>query len=209
MSKIKNYDRALYESINAGLREVITPYKFVQLGEEIALTYTPKAYEHAMTFLCLNDIPHTFTFNPVNPELHARVVMVAWTEDDGTEKNMGWWEKDPSSDCYIVQFDENWSDEMDVHGFALFTAEEYSNWSQAMLRLCKAMSKGGSFDYYFGTNEFNLYEDYKEFEQCFTIKILPLEHANIIRDAFEMQTYYGIFPGIDDLNYYIEDMEAD
>ena len=51
MSKIKNYDRALYESIEAGLRAVISPHRFVQLGEVLALTYTPKAYEEAMAFL--------------------------------------------------------------------------------------------------------------------------------------------------------------
>ena len=42
MSKIKNYDRALYESIEAGLRAVIRPYRFTQLGQVLALTYTPK-----------------------------------------------------------------------------------------------------------------------------------------------------------------------
>lgn len=105
MGKIKNYDRALYESINAGLREIIAPYKLIQLGEEIALTYTPDAYEHAMAFLCLNDIPHTFTFNPISPKLRARVVMVTWTEDDGTEKNLAWWEKTllPTTTWFVLR----------------------------------------------------------------------------------------------------------
>lgn len=208
MSKIKNFDCAQYESINAGLREIITPYKLIQLGEEVALTYTPDAYEHAMAFLCLNDIPHTFTFNPVNPKLRARVVMVTWTEDDGTEKNLAWWEKDPSTDCYLVRFEENWADEMDVYGFAIFTTEEYNDWCKAMVRLSEAM-KHAVFNYSFGTNEEQEYEDFEEFFKCFTAKVLPAEHAEMFRGAFDTDAYYGQFPTTDDLNNYVEYMMHD
>lgn len=207
MSKIKNYDRALYESIEIGLRAVISLHRFVQLGEVLALTYTPKAYEEAMAFLCVNDIPHTFTYNPINSKLGARVLTVTWSEDDGTEKNLAWWEKKISSDCYMVRFEENWADEMDVQGFALFTAEEYSEWSEKMFCLRRAMENGGSFEYYFGTNEFNEYEDYIEFEGCFSVKVISAEHAKILRDVLKIQTYYGEFPKMADLSYYIEAMK--
>ena len=198
MSKIKNYDRALYESIETGLRAVIRPHRFIQLGQALALTYTPKAYEEAMAFLCINDIPHTFTYNPINSKLGARVLTITWTEDDGTEKNLAWWEKKISSDCYMVQFEENWADEIDVQGFALFTAEEYSEWSEKMFCLRHAMENGA--------NEFNEYEDYIEFEGCFSVKVISAEHAKILRDVLKIQTYYGEFPKVADLSYYIEVM---
>lgn len=208
MSKIKNYDLALYKSIEDGLKSVMAPHKFVQLDKAITMTYTPKGYECVMAFLCVNDIPHTFTFNPVNSKLRARVVMVTWTEPDDTEKNMAWWEKDVSTDCYLVRFEENWADEADFYAFALFTADEYNNWCHVMIRLQEAMNSA-VFEYCFGTNEYQEYETFKEFVDCFTIKIIPAEHAAVIRGAFDINTYYGNFPGIDDLNCYIEDMEKD
>ena len=96
MSKTKNYNRALYESIEADLRAVISPHKIIQAGGILDSVYTSEAREEAMTFLCMNDIPHTFTYVPINSKLRARVVMLAWTEPDGAEKNLAWWEKNAS-----------------------------------------------------------------------------------------------------------------
>ena len=76
-----------------------------------------------------------------------------------------------------------------------------------MFCLRHAMENGGSFEYYFGTNEFNEYEDYIEFEGCFSVKVIPAEHAKILRDVLKIQTYYGEFPKMGDLSYYIETME--
>lgn len=208
MSKIKNYDRALYESIEAGLREVMKPYQFLSLkNDDLSMTYTHMAYEQAATFLCLNDIQHTFVINPVNSKLRACVVMVSWIEDDGTEGNFAWWEKQPSTDCYLVQFKDNWSDEMDVSAFALYTVEEYNNWCHALSRLQDAMRDGINFNYYFGTNEYNEYSSFKEFADCFTIKTIPADYAVVIRSAFDIQNHYGDFPTLDNINIYVEDME--
>ena len=208
MSKMKNYDRALYESIEAGLEAMIAPHKLERLDEVHIPMYFPTAYENAAAFLCLNEIQHTFVANPINPKLCARIIMVSWIEDDGTESNMAWWERNPSNDCYLVRFEENWADEMDIYGFAIFTAEEYSNWCHTLSRLCKAMNYA-VFTYSFGTNEEQEYEDFEEFMNCFTVKALPAEHAKMLRDSFDTDEYYGQFPGIDILNYYIEDMMHD
>lgn len=207
MSKIKNYDRALYESIEAGLREFMKPHQFKDIkNENLVEIYTPMAYEQVAAFLCINDIPHTFTINPVNSKMRARIVMVSWTENDN-EHNLAWWEK-TVSDCYLVRFEENWADEMDIYGFAIFTTEEYNNWCNALSRLREAM-KHAVFTYSFGTNEEQEYEDFEEFLNCFTAKIIPAEHAEMFRGAFDTDEYYGQFPTIDTLNYYIEDMMHD
>ena len=208
MSKMKNYDRALYESIEAGLEAMIAPHKFERLDEVHVPMYFPTAYENAAAFLCLNEIQHTFVVNPINPKLRARIIMVSWIEDDGTESNMAWWERNPSNDCYLVRFEENWADEMDIYGFAIFTAEEYSNWCHTLSRLRKAMNYA-VFTYSFGTNEEQEYEDFEEFMNCFTVKALPAEHAKMLCDGFDTDKYYGQFPTIDTLNYYIEDMMHD
>ena len=208
MSKTKYYDRALYESIESGLREMMKPYQFKDIkNENLIEIYTPMAYEQVAAFLCINDIPHTFTINPVNSKMRARIVMVSWVEDDGSENHLAWWEK-TDSDCYLVRFEENWADEMDIYGFAIFTTEEYNNWCHTLSRLREAM-KHAVFTYSFGTNEEQEYEDFEEFMNCFTAKVIPAEHAKMFRGAFDTDEYYGQFPTIDDLNYYIEDMLHD
>ena len=208
MSKIKNFDCALYESIEVGLRDVMKPYQFKDIKDENLISiYTSMAYEQVATFLCINDILHTFTFNPVNSKMRARIVVVSWTEDDGSEGHLAWWEK-TNSDCYLVRFEENWADEMDIYGFAIFTAEEYSNWCHTLSRLRKAMNYA-VFTYSFGTNEEQDYEDFDEFLNCFTVKAIPAEHAQFFRSAFDTNEYYGQFPTIDNLNCYIEDMMRD
>ena len=208
MSKIKTYDRVMYDSIKTGLREVMAPYQFKDIRDgDLTDTYTPMAYEQAVAFLCVNGIQHTFTINPTDSNLRARIVIVSWLEDDGTEDNLVWWEK-MDSDCYLVRFEENWADEMFIYGFATFTADEYSNWSHVMFRLREAM-KQAVFTYVFGTNEEQDYEDFEEFLSCFTVKVIPAEHAEILRDMFSINEYYGEFPTVDYLNYCIEGMEAD
>lgn len=134
--------------------------------------------------------------------------MVSW-EEEGEWHNFSWWERDPHEDYYLVRFEENWCDKMDISGFALFSLEEYNGWMGAMSELKKAMEKGLTFEYHFGTNEFNEYEEFKEFSDCFTAKILPREDALVLRNAFDMKTpYYGDFPTADYINCYLEDMEV-
>ena len=207
MSKIKIYDRVMYDSIKTGLREVMAPYQFNDIRDgDLTDTYTPIAYEQAAAFLCVNDIQHTFTINPIDSNLRARIVIVSWIEDDGTEDNLVWWEK-TDSDCYLVRFEEDWADEMSIYGFAIFTTDEYSNWSHIMFRLCEAMNQA-VFTYSFGTNEEQDYEDFEEFLKCFTVKVIPAKHAEILRDMFNINEYYGEFPTVDYLNYCVEGMEA-
>lgn len=98
MSKIKNYNRTLYESIESGLRELMKPYRLDKPEEILACIYTPDAYEQAAAFLCINDIPHTFSICPINSKLRARVVIVTWTENDGGECNLAWWEETNGKD---------------------------------------------------------------------------------------------------------------
>ena len=207
MSKIEKYNMHMYPSIKCALQELMEPY-MVKDNEnfELAYAFTAEAYEDIATFLCLNDIKHTFTINEVNERLGARVVMVNW-ENAGETRNLAWWEI-IEEEHYLVKFEENWADEMDVYSFAVFTAKEYRNWRNAMDRLELAMDTA-VLTYSFGTNEEQEYEDFKEFVECFSVKPITKAEANTIRDLFGIDTYYGDFPGIDTLNYYLEDMEAD
>lgn len=207
MSKIDKYNMYMYSSINAALRELMNPYMVIDNENfELVCAFTAEAYEDVATFLCLNDIKHTFVINDPNERLGARVVTVSW-EIAGETRNLAWWEI-IEEECYLVKFEENWADEMNIYAFAVFSAKEYRCWRHAMARLEKAMEKA-VFTYCFGTNEEQEYDTFAEFDQCFTVKPITNDEANTIRDTFNIATYYGDFPGVDGLNYYLEDMEAD
>ena len=204
MSKIEKYNIHMYPSIKCALGELLAQYK--QEHPALGYAYTEEAYEDIAAFLCINNIDHTFVVNRPNERFGVRLVSVCWNGAMG-EENLGWWEIF-EEDCYLVKFEENWADEMDISAFAVFSAKEYRCWRHVMDRMEKAMEHA-VLTYTFGTNEEQEYEDFKEFDRCFTVKTITNDEANTIRDAFGIDTYYGGFPGINTLNYYLEDMEAD
>ena len=204
MSKIEKYNMHMYPSIKCALQELLEQYK--QEHPALGYAYTDEAYEEITAFLCINDINHTFVVNQPNERFGVRLVSVCWKGAMG-EENLGWWEIFEEG-SYLVKFEENWADEMDVYAFAVFSAKEYRCWRHVMERLDKAMDKA-VLKYCFGTNEEQEYETFEEFDRCFTVKAITNDEANTICDAFNIATYYGNFPGVDALNYYIEDMEAD
>ena len=207
MSKIEKYNMYMYPSINAALRELMNPYMVMDNENlELVCAFTAEAYDEVATFLCLNNIQHTFTINDPTERLGARVVMVSW-DVAGETRNLAWWEV-VEEEHYLVKFEENWADEMDVYSFAVFTAKQYRNW-RALLERMKKASEYCVFSYSFGTNEEQDYDEFEEFERCFTAKPITKAQADTIRDLFGTDTYYGGFPGIDTLNYYLEDMEAE
>ena len=92
MSKIEKYNMHMYPSINAALRELMNPYMVTDNENfELVCAFTAEAYDEVATFLCLNNIQHTFTINDPTERLGARVVMVNWKGALG-EENLGWWE---------------------------------------------------------------------------------------------------------------------
>ena len=206
MSKIDKYNMYMYPSIEAALHELMAPYRVEDENFELVCAFTAEAYDDIATFLCLNDIKHTFTINNINTRLGARIIMVSW-DVAGETRNLAYWEI-VEEEHYLVKFEQNLADEMDVSAFAVFSSKDYRNWRDVMDRVEKAMEQA-VLTYSFGTNEEQDYEDFKEFDDCFTVKLITQNQANAIREAFGIDTYYGDFPGVDALNYYLEDMEAD
>lgn len=205
MSKIDIYNMRNYPSIKDALQKLIAPYNCAPAEARHQAIFTPEALEQVLTFLCLNDITHSYTVHNNNSFSKPRFITLNWADKWGNH-SMSWWERVKVSDFYLVRFDENWSDEMDVCGFALFTASEFAEWNNTMIHLRELMEAGASFDYFFGTNEYNNYHSFQEFFSCFSSEPISIEAVETMRKTLGIKTYYGFFPGTEDLNCYIEDM---
>lgn len=92
MSKIGKYNKSMYASIRAALREMMKPYRINNPLAPIEVAYNSEAYDEVVAFLCMNDIPHTITEYSIIRRLKARMIIVSWMEQDGRQESIGWWE---------------------------------------------------------------------------------------------------------------------
>lgn len=75
----------------------------------------------------------------------------------------------------LVLFEDNWADEMDIYGFSIMTEDQ---WNYRVLEL-KAIEY--PIEVPFGTNESNEYYSAEEMLECYTVKEITDEEAEIIR----------------------------
>ena len=95
----------------------------------------------------------------------------------------------------FVKFVDNYADEFDVMGYALFDDSHFREWDRAMTKASTLMKQGYEFTLYFGTNEYLLYNDSYFIGEAIEI------HNVIAGDAFALKTYIvgdnetiGVFP---------------
>lgn len=84
---------------------------------------------------------------------------------------------------YLVKFEDNWADEMNIYGFKLFKNDEFEILQK------KISSITGSIVIGFGTNQDNEYDDYNDLLNCFEIIPISLEKYNLLMELFP----YGEF----------------
>lgn len=89
----------------------------------------------------------------------------------------------------LVQFSDNWADEMDVEGGILMTQDEYSKFITAAK---KALANEKSVDFVIGTNEWITYSNFKDFEGTLKVTEVTDEEAEVLK-KFHLDKY-GIFP---------------
>lgn len=204
MSKMKNYDRALYPSIGRALHELREHHRYTD-----STVFSPLALEDCLGFLCVNNIPHSYSRSNAGGIFGATdVVSLTWTEEDG-EYYISWYEKDNRiSSAFLLQFCDNYCDEFDVEGFVVIDGIQFSEWLGVMQKLSEYMKGGKSFEYYFGTNEWIEYEDYNEFFNCFTCTPISVEEGKFLKDKFIGEySSFGIIPFIETIQDWIEDQE--
>lgn len=88
MSKIKNYDKSLYPSIEDAILEILDKH-MIDVGEPPV--YSAKALENVCFFLAENDIPHSYTLLSAPPDAKCdELVSLIWHED-GKVENEVWY----------------------------------------------------------------------------------------------------------------------
>ena len=92
MSKIDKYNMYMYPNINAALRELTAPC-LVKNHTILGEVYTKQAYDEMAAFLCINDIPHTFTAYPICSHRGVQMITVCWKEAAMGEQSLAWWEQ--------------------------------------------------------------------------------------------------------------------
>ena len=96
---------------------------------------------------------------------------------------------------YLVKYDDNWADEMDISGFALFTEEEHNEFVSMVDKVCELLRAGETFEYYIGTNEFIIHDHERYFAECFKIySISSLTYEYIRVNICDEGSTYGFFP---------------
>lgn len=96
---------------------------------------------------------------------------------------------------YLVKYNNNWADEMDIDGFALFTKEEYDEFISIVNKICDLLRAGETFEYYVGTNEIIIHDHERYFAESFKARpISPLTYELIRSDICDGNLAYGFFP---------------
>ena len=96
---------------------------------------------------------------------------------------------------YLVKYSDNWADEIDIDGFALFTEEEHDEFISMVDKVCDLLRVGEIFEYYIGTNEMIIHDHERYFVDGFkTHPINPLTYELMRFNICDGESTYGFFP---------------
>lgn len=101
----------------------------------------------------------------------------------------------------LIKHENNWSDEMDIYGFVVWPEED---WQGFLEDYQKVFAKCVPLEWYVGTNEYIIFEDYDQFLNSFEVVALSDDEAKVITTLFGH--FYGFFPPEDPLDYFMDDM---
>lgn len=110
------------------------------------------------------------------------------------------------SDKVLIIFKDNWADEMDIEGSKIMPKKDWERYiniaEQCFNDMHHPKKRKGNVENYWddydrisfliGSNEEIEYEDFKQFEHCFTVYDLTTEEANILTQ-FHFDDF-GFFP---------------
>jgi hypothetical protein len=96
----------------------------------------------------------------------------------------------------FVKFVDNYADEFDVFGCAMFDDKQFREWDRAMTKASTLMKQGYEFTLYFGTNEYLLYNDSYFIGEAIEIHDVYAGNAYALQAYIvgKDNTYMGVFP---------------
>ena len=110
----------------------------------------------------------------------------------------------------FVKFSDNYADEFDVIGYALFENENFLEWSRAVSRVTELTARGYNFNFDFGTNEYLSYDEDYVLGECFEVhEVYGPESYAIGKFIVNYNETVGVFPTLEAMNAFIKEIEAD
>lgn len=110
---------------------------------------------------------------------------------------------------YLVKYSDNWADEMDIEGFAVFTQKEFCDFSNAIEEIMNLIKNGKTYTYWFGTNEGVEYDHVNYFLKSFEIKTIDaLSYSLISGNICNNDHVYGFFPFDDMLDFIVDHLDV-
>ncbi len=89
---------------------------------------------------------------------------------------------------FLVKFDCNWADEMDLEGFAIMTPAVYNY-------RCKEINASNyPVTWYFGTNQEVIFESADEVFKCFDVTVLNSVESEFLEKRVAKYKEYGFTP---------------
>lgn len=110
---------------------------------------------------------------------------------------------------WLVKFADNWADEMDVEGFAIFGTKDFMGFMKLADDVANKISEDRPFTWYIGTNEWVDWHDGKRFKEAFNCEVISDEQAEVIQSFVIGKEFfhYGLFPDSDVMVDFLEDVE--
>jgi hypothetical protein len=180
MGKMKEYDRSAYKSVEDAVHSLMKDH---WISGDV---YTPAALEAVLTFLCLNNIGHTYS-ETKGANQHKLVTLTC----DEIDETIYWYEQKEESSYYLIRYADNYEDEFEVSGFVVLTSREMNDFDTA-LNVLETIMESTELSFYFGTNEEMVYDDFKFFLEAISVSVLSKSEGAFMLKQFGKS--YGTHP---------------
>jgi hypothetical protein len=109
---------------------------------------------------------------------------------------------------YLVTWQDNWADEMDLEGFAIMTQDGWDKYEEVYTNALKL----GTVTLGFGTNESNEYDEEAHFFSCLHKQEITPQDVDRLSGFFGLELdhscrCYGFFPTLETALEHIEDAQ--
>lgn len=106
--------------------------------------------------------------------------------------------------CFLLKYEDNYADEFKVEGFTIYDST-YRHIVQAIIANFKDLE--GSYEFYFGSNQWIEYKTFKSLFNRFEIIEIPFDEYTYLRKTFGLE--YGIIPDLREIYYDYFDTDYD